>query len=200
MNILFKFTNNSNTFLIGRFAPAVFCLFASFMFIEQASAQVLKGRILGKDQEKRDRRPNDDVEGTIWEYKSTKYKSTLKKGEEAPVLSGRIRIEGNAVFKADKKIKIGGENNRRKKLKDLASGKGAEIDLGKQVDGERIGEYRKMSNGKYRFDFNDEDGLHGVMIAWPKDGVKGVWLADYSQKDGSKTTGKWLMELRAIKD
>ena len=190
--------HDARSLYLIRIAIAFLIGTGTFVCVDITSAQSLRKRIQGS--ENRDRPPNDQVEGTIWEYKSTKYKSTLNKGEAVPKLFGRFRIEGNAVFAADNKIKIPPGTDIKEKLKDLAAGKDTELSLFKGLEETRIGEYKKMSNGKVRFDFNDPNGLRGVMIAWPKEDAQGVWLANYTQKEGTKTTGKWLMELRAVKD
>ena len=166
----------------------------------QANAQSLRSRLKGEQPNTLPRRPNDQIEGTIWEYKSTKYKTKLEKGQPEPKVSGRFRIEGTAVFDVKEKLKIGPRKQGGSPLKNLVRGKGVEVDVPTGLEKKRIGEYKKMDNGKIKFEFDDPEGLHGTMIAWKKKDSNGVWLANYFQKEGKKTTGKWLMELRAIED
>ncbi|MEM7457185.1 MAG: hypothetical protein AAF456_22780, partial [Planctomycetota bacterium] len=148
----------------------------------------------GQQEESMARRPNDQVEGTVWEYRSIEYKMRLEPGEVAPQIDGRIRIEGNAVFDASPNINIAPRQERAELIQRFARGEGVEISAPTGPEEKRIGEYRRLDNGKVRFEFNDPESLNGVMIAWPKEDAPGVWLANYYQHEGEKTTGKWLLE------
>ena len=189
----------NSTFL--RFFPALALLFAFGFVADTASAQVLKKRLL--ENQKADtakRRPNDQIEGTIWEYKSTKYKSKLEKGQEAPKISGKFRIEGNAVFAVEKTVKVKSRDDRRSRLKKIAQGEGGEVSVPSGAEPKRIGEYKRTDDGKIKFTFDDPNSLHGTMIVQLQKDSRSVWQGNYYQKEGKKTTGKWLVELRAVED
>ena len=167
---------------------------------DTADGQRLRRAIGGDQTEHLPRRPNDQVEGTIWEYKSTEYQMPLAEGEVEETIEGRFRIEGTAVFDHKPFVEISGGEQRSETLKRLLGGEAMKLSVPSGPEQKRIGEFRKMDNGKTRFEFNDAEGLHGVMIAWPKEDANGVWLAIYYKKDGNRTVGKWAMELRAVED
>ena len=165
---------------------------------EHSYAQRRKN-LQGSTTEFRPRMPNDQIEGTVWEYHSTKYHFRLEDGEQARQLEGRFRVEGNAIFLDKQVVSTASREQRVAQLKRLAQG-GGEVAIPNGPEEKRIGEYRKIDGAKYRFEFHDDEGLHGILIAWPKEGSPGVWLANYYEKDGNQTTGKWSMELRGIED
>ena len=166
---------------------------ASIMRAVQAASQ-------NQQPETLPRRANDQIEGTVWEYRSIEYKMQLEPGEPEPQIDGRIRIEGNAVFDANPVINIAPRTERADLLQRFVRGEGIELAAPAGPEEKRIGEYRRLDNGKIRFEFNDPDSLNGVMLAWPKEDAPGVWLANYFQHEGGQTTGKWLLEIRAVED
>lgn len=115
-------------------------------------------------------------------------------------ISGRFRIEGNAVFD----VRLVGVLPPRDKVKRVAEklkrGEGVELRLPEPPQQKRIGEYKSLSKGRKRIDFNDMESLHGLMIIWPKKDSPGVWLGNYTEKEGRRTTSEWVVELREIQD
>jgi len=57
-----------------------------------------------------------------------------------------------------------------------------------------------LPKGRKRIDFNDEETLHGLMIIWPKKDSPSVWLGNYKEQKGRRTTSEWVVELREIQD
>lgn len=162
----------------------------------------LKKLLEGDKKETLPRLPNDQVEGTIYEY-TGKPKSKPKKGEkEVDPLKGKFRLEGNAIFDISKRLPIPKKDEVKKVIEKAKRGKLDELKLPAKPQQKRLGEYRKLSRGKYRLDFKDtdKDGINGIMIIWPKPKSKGVWLGTFSEKEGKKTVRSWIVELRAIED
>lgn len=206
-----RYPNRSNCFL-----PLIALLVLWPATVETASAgpgdrlrggggvRGLRGAVGGSGSgpgEQRQRAPYDDVEGTIWEYKAEPEKP--KEGDTPSKLEGRIRLEGNAIFDANKRVKRSGEGSLRDKLGRFRSGETDEIRVPSGPEEERIGEYRKLDSGKVRLDFNDDKTLHGLMLIWPKpDAPDGVWLGQYTETDPrtDKKERVWIVELRKIKD
>ena len=82
----------------------------------------------------------------------------------------------------------------------LKRGEGVELRLPEPPQQKRIGEYKSLSKGRKRIDFNDMESLHDLMIIWPKKDSPGVWLGNYTEKEGRRTTSEWVVELREIQD
>lgn len=170
----------------------------------RADAQPPLERIFGgsKKADTLPRLPDDQVEGTIWEY-TGKPKNKPKKGEkEIPPLKGKFRLEGNAIFDISKRLPIPKKDEVKKVVEKLRKGTLDELKVPPKAQQKRLGEYRKLSRGKLRLDFKDtdKDGMNGIMIIWPKPKTKGVWLGTYSEKKGKRTVRSWIVELRAIED
>lgn len=144
------------------------------------------------------RLPNDQIEGTIWEYKATP-KSKAQDGEKTNELKGKFRMEGKAMFAVKKRISVKG-GGPGKLLEKIKSGDEFEVGPPEGPQQKRIGEYRKLSSGKYRLDFDDKDSLHGIMIIWKKDKKSGVYIGTYKEMEGKKTTGEFVVELKPIED
>ena len=145
------------------------------------------------------RLPNDNVEGTIFEYKGT-LKSKPKETEEAPALEGKFRIEGTDILDVSPTFKVPSKKEVDKVAKKLAEGKGADVKLPGGPQQKRLGQYRKTGTGKMRLDFDDKDTLHGTMILTLKPSTKDVWIGTYTEKNGKKTVRTWQVEVRPIED
>ena len=148
------------------------------------------------------RLPDDQIEGTIYEYVG-KPKSKPKKGEkEVAPLKGKFRLESKAIFDISKRLPIPKKDEIKKVIAKAKKGELDELKLPAKPQQKRLGEYRKLSSGKLRLDFKDtdKDGMNGLMIIWPKPKTNGVWLGTYSEKQGRKTVRSWIVELRAIED
>ncbi len=68
------------------------------------------------------RLPDDQVEGTVWEYKGT-LKDKVPEGEEAPELSGYFRTEGKAIFDVGKRLPIPEKKDVDKAIDSFKKGK-----------------------------------------------------------------------------
>jgi hypothetical protein len=165
-----------------------------FISLGEAQAQLpLPGSELGK------RLPNDNIEGSIWEYKA-KPEKEQKKGEEELQLEGKFRLEDSAIFDVSPTFKLPSKKEVDKVLEKVKSGKGVEVKLPAGPQQKRIGEFRKLSGDRIRLDFNDKDSLHGIMIISQKKKSDSVWIGTYQERDGEKLVRKWNVEVRQIED
>lgn len=145
-----------------------------------------------------ERLPDDSIEGTIWEYEG-KLKGTPKEGEDKLELEGKFRIEGSAIFAVSGTITLPSAEEVKKTVKKVTEGKKIELKVPEGPQQNRIGEYKKISNGRYRLDFKDKESLNGIMIIWQrKDDA--VWIGSFEQKENGKTVRNWDVQLRAIED
>ncbi|MBC8117675.1 MAG: hypothetical protein H7062_25070 [Candidatus Saccharimonas sp.] len=157
------------------------------------------------------RRPNDDLEGTIWQYRATrKEKGDNESEEKEIVLEGRFRIEEKGVFEADKQIELPGrplpglrknnkgEGNAAGDAKDDSKGKSITVPSAK---GRRIGDVTKTNDGKTKLVIEAKDfPLQGIVIVWPKKDRPGVWMGTYQERKNDKNGDKWVIELRESED
>jgi len=145
------------------------------------------------------RLPDDQVEGTIWEYRGTLQSKPAGADAESE-LRGKFRIEGTAVFAVSQTIDLPSREEVKEVVDDVRRGKGIQLKVPTAAQQKRIGQYRKISRSRRRFDFDDPDSLHGIMIVRPKKGTSDVWIGTYDQKQGKKTVGQWDVEIRPIED
>lgn len=185
-------------YLNGSIATAL-CLLT---FLQSVSAQNPLADLLGKGNAPQNlpRLPDDQIEGTIWEYKG-KLKSKPKEGEKIPKLEGRFRTEGKAVFDISRRLPLPKLGDVRKAVESIRNGDGPpELKLPSKPQVKRLGQYRKLSGGKLRLDLDDKESLNGIMIIWRKAKTADVWMGTYAEKKGRKTIRSWLVELRPIED
>lgn len=155
--------------------------------------------IPGGNKETLPRLPNDQVEGTIWEY-SGKPKGQPKEGEKAPKLEGRFRTENQAILDVSRRLPIPPKDEVKKVVEKVKEGELSEVKLPAAPQVKRLGEYRKIAGGKLRLDFNDKESLNGIMVIWPKKDTADVWLGTYTEKKDGKTVREWIVEVRPIED
>jgi hypothetical protein len=166
-----------------------------------AMAQGPLGDILkGSKQEQLPRMANDNVEGTIWEYKGTLKTPPKDAKEEVPTLEGRFRTQNKAIFDVSKRLPIPEKKDVEKVVESIKAGKAKEIKLSPGAQEKRLGQYRSISGGKLRLDLDDKDSLNGTMIIWPKKGTDDVWLGTYTEKIAGGKTRDWTVEVRPIED
>lgn len=145
------------------------------------------------------RLPNDQIEGTIWEYKATP-KAKYLKGEKTDELKGKFRLEEDAIFDLGARLTLP-EDGPKELFEKLKSGGEIELKLPGGPQQKRIGEYRKLDNGgKYRLDFDDKESLHGIMIIWKKEKTSDVWIGSYRAMDGKEVKAEYMVELKPIED
>ena len=88
----------------------------------------------------------------------------------------------------------------KKIVEAVRSGKAPKIKAPRAAQPKRIGQYRKLSRGRRRFDFDDPESLNGIMIIWRKKNTSDVWMGDFKERDGRKTIREWSVQLRPIED
>jgi hypothetical protein len=145
------------------------------------------------------RAPDDQVEGTIFEYKGT-HKPASKTEEEPPALEGKFRLEGTAIFDVSATIKLPSKAEVDKAKAKIAAGKGGDIKLPPPPQQKRLGQYKRISGGKLRLDFDDKESLNGTMILTRDKTTDDVWLGTFTEKQGAKTGRVWQMKVRPIED
>ncbi len=169
---------------------------------QPAAAQNPLADLLGKGntQQNLPRGQDDQIEGTIWEYKG-KLKSKPKEGEKIPKLEGKFRTEGKAIFDISRRLALPKPGDVKKVVESIRTGDGLpDLKLPSKPQVKRLGQYRKLTRGKLRLDFDDKESLNGIMIIWKKAKTADVWMGTYSEKKGKKTVRSWLVELRPIED
>ncbi len=145
------------------------------------------------------RLPNDQIEGTIWEYKG-KLKGETKSDETTPKLEGRFRTENKAIMDISRRLPIPPKEEVKKVIDKVKEGELSEVKLPPAPQVKRLGEYRTINGGKLRLDLNDKESLNGIMIIWPKKDTADVWLGTYAEKKDGKTVREWIVELRPTED
>ncbi len=120
--------------------------------------------------------------------------------EETPLLEGQFRTEGKAIFDISTRFRLPDRKKVEEVVEAAKKGKLKDIKLPSAPQQKRIGEYREIQGNKLRLDFNDKEGLHGLMIIWRKKNTEDVWIGTFAEKQGTKTIRQWNVELRPIED
>lgn len=145
------------------------------------------------------RLPNDQIEGTIFEYRG-KLQGKPQKDDEERALEGKFRIEGSAVFDVSPTLALPSKKEVKKAVDGIVGGKGVNLKLPSAPQQKRLGEYHKISSGKLRMDFNDKESLNGIMIVSKKKNTDDVWFGTFTEREGTKIVRTWDVELRPIQD
>jgi len=145
------------------------------------------------------RAPDDQIEGTIFEYQG-KLSGTPKKEDEERTLAGKFRIEKSAVFDVSPTFALPSKDQVKKAVDGVVAGKGVNLKLPPAPQQKRLGEYRTITGGKLRFDFNDKESLNGIMVVGKKKKTDDVWIGTFTERDGTKVIRTWDVELRPIQD
>jgi hypothetical protein len=145
------------------------------------------------------RAPDDQIEGTIFEYQG-KLNGTPKKEDAERQLSGKFRIEGSAVFDVSPTFALPSKDQVKKAVDGIVAGKGVNLKLPAPPQQKRLGEYRSITGGKLRFDFNDKQSLNGIMVVGKKKKTDDVWIGTFTEREGTKVIRTWDVELRPIQD
>jgi hypothetical protein len=137
------------------------------------------------------RLPNDNIEGSIWQFKAT------KRGEEKPI-EARFRVSDGAILEVPTppEVKPGDGKTPPERVKEVLE------KLGPKVADKRIGDLEKMANGKTKLVFN-EGPLLGQAIITPVKDKTGVWSGEYRQRtdpSNQKLGPIWKLELRHAED
>ena len=145
------------------------------------------------------RLPDDQIEGTIFEYQG-KLAGTPRKEDEDRKLSGKFRVEGSAVFDVSPTFALPSKDQVKKAVDGVVAGKGVNLKLPAPTQQKRLGEYRSISGGKLRFDFNDKESLNGIMVVSRKKKTEDVWVGTFTEREGTRVVRTWEIELRPIQD
>ena len=170
------------------------------------------------------RMPDDQIEGTVWEYKATLKEETrrakLKKkkaetsnekqgdaqpkenngAEKVNELQGKFRTEGDAIFDLNRRLKLPKKKEIEQDIQKFKDGELEEIKLPSRSSPKRIGQYHRLRGGKLKLEFDDEDSLHGMMIIKKRKKTSDVWIGSYHEMEGKKRIRTWQVEVRPIED
>jgi hypothetical protein len=145
------------------------------------------------------RLPDDQIEGTIFEYQG-KLTGAPRKEDEDRKLAGKFRVEGSAVFDVSPTFALPSKEQVKKAVDGVVAGKGVNLKLPPPPQQKRLGEYRVISRGKLRFDFNDKESLNGIMVVSRKKKTDDVWIGTFTEREGTRVVRTWDVELRPIQD
>ena len=140
------------------------------------------------------RAPNDQVEGSVWQFKATRQEA------EKPI-TATFRVEENAILQVEKEIPTeqpaaGTPKRPRDRIK---AGEGIKLPV---AETKRVGDVTQMDNGKTKLIFT-EGPLKGQAIIAPMKDRPGVWSGEYRQRLDDKTEKLgplWKLELRESED
>lgn len=167
-----------------------------------AAQQNGPARLRNQESDQRPRRANDSVEGAIFEFE-------IKATSEEEQVSGQFRVEGDGVFDTRTRIDLGEGGNLRERVGRVVRGEGTgEIELPNAEAPRRIGDIRRLDDGKLRIDFHtiagDESSLDGMMIIWKKEAQGSVWMGYYrphiDPNNANRLGDKRDVELRTAED
>ncbi len=144
------------------------------------------------------RLPDDQIEGTIFEYKGT-FKAGTAAGEPE-ALEGKFRLEGSAIFDVGGVFRAPSQAEMEKIKQKILSGKGGEVRLPGPPQQKRLGQYTKISGGRLRLDFDDKETMHGTMLINRKKGTDDVWIGTFAEREGTKVVKTWQVIVRPIED
>ena len=139
------------------------------------------------------RAPNDQVEGSVWQFKATRQEV------EKPI-TATFRVEENAILQIEKEIPTEEPSTGTpKRPRDRIKAGGIKLPAAKT---KRVGDVTKMDNGKTKLIFT-EGPLQGQAIIAPLKDRPGVWSGEYRQRLDDKTEKLgplWKLELRESED
>lgn len=152
-------------------------------------AQIRVPRIIATDSDNLPRRPNDQIEGTIFEY-------TAVRSESSEDLSGRFRIEERGIYSVSREV---APQELRRAVRD-ALANGNRLSLPTTPQENRIGDVIPMMDGRYKLDFVDFEDLPGFAVIWPKKDRPGVWMGYFQELTDGKSGERWTIEIRESQD
>ncbi|MBA4017922.1 MAG: hypothetical protein C0483_12160 [Pirellula sp.] len=145
------------------------------------------------------RLPDDQIEGTIFEYKGT-FKAGSTTPGEGEALEGKFRLEGSAIFDVGGVFRAPSQAEMEKIKQKIIAGKGGDIRLPGAPQQKRLGQYTKISGGRLRLDFDDKETMHGTMLINRKKGTDDVWIGTFAEREGTRITKTWQVIVRPIED
>lgn len=166
-------------------------------------------KLIGNNSKNLSRLPDDQIEGTIWEYKGT-LRTDRRRDQESEAdeagdqekkdkLEGRFRFEENAVFDVSRRLDLPSRDKVRGVLDSLREGEAQELKLPSGSKAKRIGSYRHSRN-RLRLDLDDKKALFGVMVLRPKKNTSDIWQGTFQEKEGKRTVRTWQVEIRPVED
>lgn len=145
------------------------------------------------------RSADDQIEGSVWEYKGTLKKKTSD--SEPQTIEGKFRLEDEAIFDVSSRFKIPSRKVIKEEVVDpLIAGEGIELKLPEGPQQKRLGEFHKISNSRIRLNFDDKDSLHGIMIMVRKKKTSTVWIGTYKEQKNKRTVREYKVVLKQIED
>lgn len=175
------------------------CCICLVLFVADASAQLpIPVPVPGQSGGNLARLPDDQIEGTIFEYKGT-FKAGSSAGEPE-ALEGKFRLEGSAIFDVGGVFRAPSAAEMEKIKQKIVSGKGGDIRLPGAPQQKRLGQYTKISGGRLRLDFDDKESMHGTMLINRKKGTDDVWIGTFAEREGTKVVKTWQVIVRPIED
>ncbi|MEM9186229.1 MAG: hypothetical protein AAGB00_06995 [Planctomycetota bacterium] len=149
-----------------------------------------------------ERLPDDNVEGTIWEYKGTLEKGELN-GKKQASIAGTFRLEDGGIFAVGQAIRLPGKDDIEELIADLRAGRPKFLKLPGGTP-KRIGDFKVDRSKRMSLNFDDTsdepNALFGSMVLRPKKGSAQVFHGDFREKDGKKTVRNWQMTVRKVMD
>jgi hypothetical protein len=145
------------------------------------------------------RLPDDQIEGTIFEYQGKLTGTPRKEGADRK-LAGKFRIEGSAVFDISPTFAVPSKEQVKKAVDGVIAGKGGNLKLPAPPQQKRLGEFRAITGGKLRFDFNDKESLNGIMVVSRKKKTEDVWIGTFTEREETRVVRTWDVEWRPIQD
>lgn len=144
------------------------------------------------------RLPDDQIEGTIFEYKGT-FKGSGSNAE-TEVLEGKFRLEKSAIFDVGGTFRAPSQAEMEKIKEKILSGKGGEIRLPGPPQQKRLGQFQKTYSDRLRLEFDDKDSMFGTMLLNRKKGTDDVWIGTFAERQGTKLVRTWQVQVRPIQD
>ena len=171
------------------------CVLSADFANSQGPLDVLKGNT-------GTRLPDDNVEGTIWEYHAELTSGDKKEVDDELVdkLEGTFRFEDSGVFEVGIRFQLPDRDKIDEFIASLRDGKPQELRLPGAPKQKRIGDYRLAKSNRLRLDLDDDDSLNGVMVQRHKKDRHDVWQGTFQEKEGKRTVRKGKVEIRPIQD
>jgi len=88
----------------------------------------------------------------------------------------------------------------KKAVDGVIAGKGGNLKLPAPPQQKRLGEFRAITGGKLRFDFNDKESLNGIMVVSRKKKTEDVWIGTFTEREETRVVRTWDVEWRPIQD
>lgn len=145
------------------------------------------------------RLPNDQVEGTVYEYKGTLDKTSKSQGDDQEI-EGKFRLENSAIFDVSPTVKLPSQKEAGNPLQKILSGKGGNVKAPEAPQQKRLGEFKKTTGSQLRLEFDDEESLFGTMMLNREKGTQDVWVGTFTERKDGRAGRIWRVKVRPIED